>query len=57
MTEQPPDLPDLPLSRVEAARELLRLEKRIWRAESTLRLLMAHRERLLAVIGQTHEPA
>ena len=39
------------LSRVEAAKELLRLERRIARAEEALKLLETHRERLLALIG------
>ena len=40
-----------PLSRVMAAKELLRLERRIARAEEALRILAAHRERLLGLIG------
>ena len=40
-----------PLSRVLAARELLRLERRIARAAEALKLLHTHRERLLALIG------
>ena len=39
------------LSRVMAAKELLRLERRIERAENALQLLRAHRERLLTLIG------
>ena len=39
------------LSRVMAAKELLRLERRIERAENALRVLQMHRERLLALIG------
>ena len=39
------------LSRVMAAKELLRLERRIVRAEESLRILEAHRERLLGLIG------
>ena len=39
------------LSRVMAAKELLRLERRIERAENALQLLKAHRERLLVLIG------
>ena len=39
------------LSRVMAAKELLRLERRIARAEVTLRILETHRERLLGLIG------
>ena len=42
---------DAALSRVAAARELLRLERKIARAEGTLKILVAHRENLLAVIG------
>ena len=40
-----------PLSRVMAVKELLNLERRIARAENALRLLLAHRERLLGLIG------
>jgi len=39
------------LSRVMAVKELLRLERRIERAEAALQLLKGHRERLLALIG------
>ena len=39
------------LTRVAAARELLRLERKIARAENALKILLAHRERLLTVIG------
>ena len=43
---------DAALSRVAAARELLRLERRIARAEQALKVLLAHREALLAAIGR-----
>ena len=43
---------DAALSRVAAARELLRLERRIARAENALKILLAHRETLLAAIGR-----
>ena len=43
---------DAALSRVAAARELLRLERRIARAEQALKVLLAHRETLLAAIGR-----
>ena len=39
------------LSRVMAAKELLRLERRIERAENALRVLQTHRGRLLTLIG------
>ena len=39
------------LGRVMAAKELLRLERRIARAEDALRVLKAHRERLIGLIG------
>ena len=42
---------EVPLSRVMAIKELLRLERRIERQEATLRLLATHRERLLKLIG------
>ena len=45
------ELTDAAVSRVAAARELLRLERKIARAEGTLKILVAHRENLLAVIG------
>lgn len=38
-------------SRVMAAKELLRLERRIERGENALQLLKAHRERLLGLIS------
>lgn len=41
------------VSRVAVARELLRLERRIARVETALRILQTHRERLLALIGGT----
>ena len=44
-----------PLSRGLAAKELLRLERRIARAEEMLRVLETHRKRLLALIGDRHE--
>ena len=54
MTEITLDSPGVEsLSRVQAARDLLRLERRIARAENALRLLLAHRDRLLIVIGRT----
>lgn len=40
------------LGRVGAAKELLRLERRIERAEQVLTVLRIHRERLLGLIGQ-----
>ena len=43
--------PDQVPSRVAAAKELLRLERRVERAENALQLLRAHRERLLTLIG------
>lgn len=46
------EIPPVALSRVEAVRELLRLERRVARAEAALRLLLAHRERLLARISE-----
>ena len=39
------------VGRVAAARELLRLERRIARHEEALRVLKIHRERLLGLIG------
>lgn len=51
-TESPVDVPPESISRVTAVRELLRLERRIARAEHALRLLLGHRERLLRLIGQ-----
>ena len=44
---------EVPLSRIMAIKELLRLERRIERQEATLRLLATHRERLLRLIGGT----
>ena len=38
------------LSRVQAAKELLRLERRIVRAEEALHLFKLHRDRLLLLI-------
>ncbi|MBI3937160.1 MAG: hypothetical protein HY323_09300 [Betaproteobacteria bacterium] len=43
---------DESLSRVTAARDLLRLERRIARVEAALRLLLAHRERLVRLLDQ-----
>jgi hypothetical protein len=40
-----------PGGRVQAARELLRLERRIARQEEALRVLRAHRDRLLTLIS------